>query len=132
MKRIFRTKKGKNDDKFTLVSNDLLSSDLSADCIYVMVQVLKKHDHWKFYINKFSIEIKFGERRLRTALKELEEKGYCVRNKISKREVEYKFYESKFINPEQFEFVKKNSVAKSQNESLSITNCTTEIDDLPF
>lgn len=132
MKRIFRTKKGKNDDKFTLVSNDLLNSELSADSIYVMVQVLKKHDHWKFYINKFSVEIKFGERRLRTALKELEEKGYCVRNKISKREVEYKFFESKFINPNQFELVGKDDIEKSQNETLSISNCITEIDDLPF
>lgn len=132
MKRILRTKKGKKDDKFTMVSNELLNSELSADSIYVMVQVLKKHDHWKFYVNKFSSEIKFGERRLRTALKELEDKGYCNKNKISKREVDYTFFESKFLNPRQFENVEKIKSIEKQNEGVRATECNTEIDDLPF
>jgi len=126
MKRIFRTKKGKEADKFTIISNELLNSDLSADAIYVMAQVLKKPNYWKFYINKFSIEIKFGERRLRTALKELIEKGYCNKNKISKRESEYTFFESNMLNPN---FKEKNEI---QNECVSIAKCSTDIDNLQY
>ena len=121
MKRIFRTKKGKNADNFTLISNSLLNSDLSADSIYVMVQVLKKPDYWKFYINKFSVEIKFGERRLRTAIAELIEKGYCKKEKISKREVEYTFFESCQL-----------PINQVQNESLSVAKCSIDTDDLQY
>lgn len=121
MKRIFRSKKGKNAVNYTIVSNDLLNSDLSADAIYVMVQVLKKPDYWKFYINKFSIEIKFGERRLRTAIKELIDKGYCKKEKISKRETSYMFFEYQQIN-----------LNECQNECLSTAICTTDTDDLQY
>lgn len=121
MKRIFRTKKGKNADNYTIISNQLLNSDLSADAIYVMVQVLKKPDYWKFYINKFSIEIKFGERRLRSTINELIEKGYCNKIKISKREVEYTFYETSQTS----EFV-------NQNATLSSADCSTESDILQY
>jgi hypothetical protein len=121
MKRIFRTKKGKNADNFTLISNSLLNSNLSADSIYVMVQVLKKPDYWKFYLSKFSIEIKFGERRLRTAINELIEKGYCKKEKISKREVNYTFFEYSQLPNVQI-----------QNESVSVANCTIDTDDLQY
>lgn len=128
MKRIFRTKKGKKNDKFTMVSNDLLNSDLSADSIYVMIQVLKKPDYWKFYIKKFSVEIKFGERRLRTALDELEKNGYCQRNKISKREVEFTFFESKILNPE----LKNTNVIDVCNEVVSVAKCSFDSSDLQY
>lgn len=132
MKRIFRTKKGKEADRFTIISNELLNSDLSADAIYVMIQVLKKPNYWKFYVNKFSVEIKFGERRLRTALQELIEKGYCNKNKISKRESEYIFFESIDLNQN---FIKKESFDSKneiQNECVTIANCSSDTNDLQY
>jgi hypothetical protein len=105
---------------------------LSADAIYVLVQVLKKPNYWKFYINKFSLEIKFGERRLRTALTELIENGYCNKIKISKREVEYTFFESEILNPEYKSEKKDNVILENQNERVSIAKCSSDLNDLQY
>jgi hypothetical protein len=137
MKRIYRTKKGKDSDTYTIISNQLLNSSLSADAIYVLVQVLKKPNYWKFYINKFSLEIKFGERRLRTAITELIENGYCNKIKISKREVDYTFFESNNLNPE-FNIKKDTSSNENkiqnelQNERVSIAKCSSDLNDLQY
>lgn len=126
MKTIFRTKKGKNADTYTRVSNGIFKYKLSCEATYVLINALTKPDYWKFHLNVFSKEINMGEKRVRSAINELVVNGFCHKMTINKRQVDYFFFESPSLN------FFNNTKQTNQIDLVSQSNGNLDTVDLQF
>ena len=68
---------------FTVVHNDFIDDKrLNNDAIGLLLKMLKLPDNWNFSIKGLAAISKDGERKISRQLKELEENGYLVRNRV--------------------------------------------------
>lgn len=82
---------------YTVISNTLLrDTELSEKALGLFVRILSLPPHWDFSVEGLVSICKGNYESIRTALLELEEKGYLVRNKIRDEQGHYQYTEYVF------------------------------------
>lgn len=104
---------------YTVLDNGIFrDKNLSLKARGLLVTMLSLPEKWNYTIEGLTVILKDGKDSIRSALKELEEAGYLVRNRIRNdkgqlTETEYNVYERSVKNPEN-----KGFQPKSENPTL--------------
>ena len=104
---------------YTVLDNGIFrDKNLSLKARGLLVTMLSLPENWNYTIEGLTVILKDGKDSIRSALKELEEAGYLVRNRIRNdkgqlTETEYNVYERSVKNPEN-----KGFQPKSENPTL--------------
>lgn len=104
---------------YTVLDNGIFrDKNLSLKARGLLVTMLSLPEKWNYTIEGLSVILKDGKDSIRSTLKELEEAGYLVRNRIRNdkgqlTETEYIVYEKSVKNPEN-----KGFQPKSENPML--------------
>jgi DNA-binding MarR family transcriptional regulator len=87
---------------FTMVANEVLQDkNLSLKAKGMYSYLFSKPDEWDFSSNRMILETNDGRKSVMNALKELEQEGYLVRNRLPSGKMEYVLkYTSKSLSAE--------------------------------
>ena len=67
---------------YTCISNDVFNSDLSLKARGMLCTMLSLPNEWEFSENGLQAILKDGQTSIRSAIKELEDKGFLSRNRV--------------------------------------------------
>jgi len=111
---------------YTRISNTVHFSDLSFEAHSLLCRVLAYPEYYKFHPTVWYK--KFPRRYVDSAIRELIKKGFCKKVKISRREVDFYFYETPIKVGEDVRSVHQNSEKVDvQNEHLRCTEHTPQM-----
>jgi len=89
---------------FTVVSNEIMRHKLSLKAIGLYLYIINKPDNWDFSISGTATQVQDGHESIRTAIIELEEKGFLKRTRVRKSDGRYgdgiwEIYDKPLKNP---------------------------------
>ena len=96
-KRITRSEHSK-ELPYTVISNQLIDSDLSFNAKLILITILRQIDFYQFHVNHFSKKLGCSKTVVEKSIKELILKGYCIKKTLNRRNVTYHFFEQSQIN----------------------------------